>query len=90
MGKAFTSGDHARYHRVRAQIRARMRATDRSERITLPEVVDALRSAGFARSHRYVRAVLSGEKTSRPALREISAAVDALRKRKEAYLPDWL
>ena len=67
-----------------------MRATPRSGRIALAEVAGALRLAGYTRSHRYLRAVLSGEKRSRPALREISAAVRAIRARREAELPDWL
>ena len=90
MGKPFSPGDRARYDTVRRQVRHRMRATARSGRITLPQVVAALREAGYRRSPRYVRAVLAGEKTSRPALREISAAIEALRAEAERELPDWL
>ena len=90
MAKPFTPGDRGKYDAVRHQIRAQMRATDRSGRITVEAVAGALQSAGYDRSPRYVRAVLSGEKTSRPALREISAAVRAVRTHTEADLPDWL
>ena len=67
-----------------------MCATDFSGRITYAALSAALRSAGYDRSPRYVRAVLNGEKRSRPALREISAAVDAIRRLDTAHLPDWL
>ena len=90
MGKQFTPAEVRRYEAVRYAIRARMRATPRSGRVTLADASDALERAGRARSHRYLRAVLSGEKRSRPALRELSAAVRAIRERREADLPSWL
>ncbi|MEL6617066.1 MAG: hypothetical protein AAFQ43_15090 [Bacteroidota bacterium] len=62
----------------------------RRARVTFPEVAAALNAAGYARSHRYLRAVLSGEKRSRPALREISAAVDAVHRQRRVGLPDGL
>ena len=67
-----------------------MRATDRSGRITTQEVSKALCQTGYPRSPRYVRAVLAGEKVSRPALREISAAVRTLPAMRENDLPAWL
>lgn len=82
--------ERQRYHNIRRAIRSRMRATDRSGRITVDDVAAALRAAGYARSPRYVRAVLSGEKVSRPALREISAAIGSIRERMERGIPDWL
>ena len=90
MGKPWTPAEIRRYESARHAVNTRMRATPRSRRITLADVVDALRGAGYARSERYVRAVLGGEKRSRPALREISAAVRACRTRREAGLPEWL
>ncbi len=90
MGRPFTPAEARRYGAVRRQIRHVMRATDRSGRITQAHLVDVLRSAGYARSSRYVRAVLSGEKRGRRALREFSATVRACRERAEADLPDWL
>ena len=82
--------ERQRYHKVRRCVRARTRATDRSGRITVDAIAGALRAAGYDRSPRYVRAVLSGEKVSRPALREISAAIRTLRQRNEEHLPHWL
>ncbi|NNF57802.1 MAG: hypothetical protein HKN04_06130 [Rhodothermaceae bacterium] len=67
-----------------------MRATDRLSRITQPHLAAVLNQAGYARSHRYIRSVLAGETISRPALREISAAVQAIRARQEADVPAWL
>lgn len=90
MAKPFTPVDSRKYDAVSHDIRHRMRATDRSGRVTVEAVSNALRAAGYSRSPRYVRAVLSGEKTSRPALREISAAVRAIRDHAESDLPDWL
>ena len=90
MARPFTPAEIRRYEAVRLTLRQRMRATDRSGRVTRAAVVRALRAAGYDRSDRYVRAVLSGEKRSRPALREISAAVRTLRADAEAGLPDWL
>jgi hypothetical protein len=90
MARLFTPSEVRRYDAVRFDIKARMRATDRSTRITLTDIVGALGAAGYDRSPRYVRAVLNGEKRSRPALREISAAVDAVRRNMERGLPDWL
>ena len=90
MAKPLSPAEARRYVAVRYAIKARMRATPRSGRVTLAGVVDALQAAGYDRSPRYVRAVLNGEKRSRPALREISAAVDAVRERMERGLPDWL
>lgn len=90
MPRPFTPADVRRYEAVRLAINARMRTTLRSGRIPRRDVVAALRAAGFRRSERYVRTVLSGEKRSRPALREISAAVRAVRAEAERDLPDWL
>ena len=90
MARPLSPAETQRYAAVRHAIKARMRATPRSGRIRLADVVEALRAAGYERSPRYVRAVLNGEKRSRPALREISAAVDAVRARMESDLPDWL
>ena len=67
-----------------------MRATALSGRIPVAAVSEALAVRGVVRSGRYLRAVLSGEKRSRPALREVSAAVRALRGEADAELPDWL
>ena len=88
----WTAEQTHRYHAVRHSIRARMRSDGLTGRITRAEVVRTLQASGFDRSDRYVRAVLSGEKTSRPALREIAAAVRRVReRRREAErLPDWL
>jgi len=90
MAKPFSPAARRRYDAVRLGIRSRMRATDRSGRITLAELAAALRAAGSERSERYLRAVLSGEKVSRPALRELSAAVRAVRARRERGVPEWL
>ena len=90
MARPFTPAEIRRYEIARHTVKHRMRATPRSRRITQSDVVRALRAAGYDRSPRYVRAVLSGEKRSRPALREISAAVRALRGTAEADVPDWL
>lgn len=90
MASPWTPAEVRRYGTVRHSVRARMRATVRSGRLTQADVVRALRAAGYDRSPRYVRAVLDGEKRSRPALREISAAVRALRRAAETDLPDWL
>ena len=88
--RPLTPLEQQRYHKVRHAVRARTRATDRSGRITVSDIVDTLHAAGYERSHRYVRAVLAGEKISRPALREISAAIRRVRQRREAHLPEWL
>ena len=69
-----------------------MRCDDRLAvgRITAADVHRALVSAGYGRSYRYVRAVLSGAKRSRACLAECSAAVGAVRARRESAVPDWL
>ena len=90
MGRPLNPREAARYDEVRHQIKGRMRASGVDRRVTLPEIVGALQRAGYARSHRVLRAVLSGEKRSRPALREISAAIDAVRRQRRAERPDWL
>ncbi|MEO0558989.1 MAG: hypothetical protein AAF170_12475 [Bacteroidota bacterium] len=67
-----------------------MQATDRSGRTTYIRLAEALEKAGFARSSHDLRAVLNGEKRSRPVLREISATIDAIRQLEEQHLPDGL
>ena len=88
----WTAEATARYDAALAGVRTRMRCDDRLAigRITAADVYRALVSAGYARTYRYVRAVLSGCKRSRPCLRECSAAVGAIRKRREVELADWL
>ena len=67
-----------------------MRATVPFGRIIRQATAQTLHAAGYPRSPRYIRAVLSGEKRSRSALREISAAIDAIRQRDASDRPDWL
>lgn len=92
MPKPLNPAECRRYRAALVSVRARMRSDGLTGRITQADVVDALRRSGYDRSPRYVRAVMAGEKRSRPALREISAAVRRIRtRRREAdRLPDWL
>ena len=87
MGKPLSPSERREYNRVRFDVRSRMGPTNRSGRILLADLVHALQAGG---SPRYVRAVLSGEKVSRPALREIRAALRALRQHRARAGPDWL
>ncbi|OZC02751.1 hypothetical protein [Rubricoccus marinus] len=90
MARPFNRGEIARYDAVRHRIQHDMRASGDDARITLRDLVLALSAAGYDRSHRDLRAVLSGEKRSRPALRECSAAVAAIRRQRRSALPSWL
>ena len=92
MPRPWTPAETARYESVRRDLRRRMLCLDRAalRPVTQAEVHRALVSAGYSRSYRYVRAVLSGAKRSRPCLRECSAAVDAVRAARARTLPDWL
>lgn len=86
--KPFSPFQRQQYHKVRCAIQ--MRTADRSGRITVSDVVIAFREAGYTRSLRYTRAVLAGEKISRPALREVRAVVREIRRRREHAWPHGL
>ena len=88
----WTKAQRDRYGAALAGVRERMRCADRDAlpRITIVDVHRALVSAGYRRSYTYVASVLSGEKSSRACLSECSAAVRAIRQRREGEVPDWL
>ena len=92
MARPWTPYQIARYEAVRLDLRRRMACPDRAAlpRVTVADVHRALRSAGYDRSYSYLASVLSGDKRSRPCLAECSAAVRAVRQRREADVPGWL
>jgi hypothetical protein len=90
MPRPFTLAERARYEAVRRAILHRMADDGRTGRITVAEVQRALLAAGYDRGYEYVKAVLNGRKRSRPMLREVSAAVRAVRERRLRRIPDWM
>lgn len=91
MARTLTDDERDRYHGVRLGVRASTRSDGLTGTVTRADIAAALAAVGRPRSERYVSSVLDGERVSRPALRDIAAAIPAVRTARRAAegVPAW-